>query len=48
MESSIYENETFYSIKDSRTGIIWNKNITTAKENKKNTENNQDNSNNPN
>ena len=25
LDSDIYENETFYSIKDSRTDIIWNK-----------------------
>lgn len=39
LESSVYENEIFYSIKDSRTGIIWNDNNTTTTQNTENIDN---------
>jgi hypothetical protein len=47
LESSIYDNnEIFYSIKDSRTGIIWNdNNDTKSTQNTVTIENKQDNSN---
>ena len=47
LESSVYDdNEIFYSIKDSRTGIIWNdNNDIESTQNTDTTENKQDNSN---